>query len=124
VTARAVGGHVQLFSQTANAPVRWRLLSANNREIGRGVDEYPDAESCRVGVKVLQSIVDELDGIVRRTSSHEWAWQLRQDGQPIALSGRGFDRLIRCEQGLAQFLRSLRDAHIGPTLMVSDARRW
>lgn len=120
----AIGGHVQLFSQTAGAPVQWRLLSANNRDIGRGVDTYPDAESCRLGVKVLQSLVDELEGSVRRTSSHEWVWQLKHAGRPVALSGRGFDRLIRCEQGLAQFLFSLSRAQIGATLMVSHARRW
>ena len=120
----AVSGHVQLFARTANAPVRWRLLSGNNREAGRSADTYPDVESCRIGVKEVQATLDELDTIVRRTTSNEWAWQLVRAGQLVAVSGRGFDRLIRCEQGLAQFLHNIRQAEIGATLMVSHARRW
>ena len=119
-----VAGHVQLFSSTPEAPVRWRLLSGNNRETGRGVDTYPDVESCRVGVKDLQATLDGLDASVRRTPTNQWAWQLLLEGQIVAVSGRSFDRLIRCEQGLAHFLQHIRDAEIGATLMVSSARRW
>jgi hypothetical protein len=117
-------GHVQLFSTTPDAPVRWRLLSGNNRETGRGVESYADAESCRVGIKDLQATLDELDASVRRTGANQWVWQLLLDGQAVAVSGRSFDRLIRCEQGLAHFLEHIRDAEIGATLMVSSARRW
>lgn len=117
-------GHVQLFSRTNAAPVRWRLLSGNNRETGRGVDFYPDIETCRVGVKDFQATIDELDTSVRRTTTNEWAWQLLQSGQLVAVSGRSFDRMIRCEQGLAHFLEHIREAEIGAALMVSNARRW
>ena len=117
-------GHVQLFSQSEGSPIRWRLLSGNNRETGRGVDTYPDVESCRVGIKDLQATLDDLDASVRRTSANQWAWQLLRDGHFVAVSGRSFDRLIRCEQGLAHFLEHIRDAEIGAVLMVSGARRW
>ena len=117
-------GHVQLFARTSDAPVRWRLLSGNNREAGRSAASYPDAETARIAVKEFQVIVDELAPTVRRTTSNEWAWQLSRAGQVIAVSGRGFDRLIRCEQGLAQFLVNIRQAEISATLMVSHARRW
>ena len=117
-------GHVQLFARTADAPVRWRLLSGNNREAGRSAMSYPDAETARIAVKEFQIIVDELQPTVRRTTSNEWAWQLSHLGQLVAVSGRGFDRLIRCEQGLAQFLTNIRQAEISAALMVSHARRW
>lgn len=117
-------GHVQLFTRTSDAPVRWRLLSGNNRETGRGVDTYPDVESCKVGIKDLQSTVEDLDASVRRTSTNEWAWQLLREGRVVAVSGRSFDRLIRCEQGLAHFLEHIREAEIGATVMVSHSRRW
>lgn len=117
-------GHVQLFSTTNDAPVRWRLLSGNNRETGRGVESYQDMESARIGIKNLQETIGELDASVRRTTTNEWAWQLLFDGRPLAVSGRSFDRLIRCEQGLAHFLEHIREAEIGATLMVSHSRRW
>lgn len=128
MTSRAAGsgaaGHVQLFTRTADAPVRWRLLSGNNRETGRGAETFPDVETCRVGIKDLQTTIDELDASVRRTSANAWVWQLLLEGRTVAVSGRSFDRQIRCEQGLAHFLQHIRDAEIGSTLMVSDARRW
>lgn len=117
-------GHIQLFSRTFGAPVRWRMLSGNNREIGRGVESYPDLESCRIGVKEMQSQLHELEPGIRRMTSNEWAWLLARDSHVIAMSGHGFNRLIRCEQGLAQFLANVREAEIGLTLMVSESRRW
>jgi hypothetical protein len=117
-------GHIQLFSRTDRSPVRWRLLSANNRETGRGVESYRDVESCRVGIKDLQSVIDDLDAAVRRLGTKEWAWQLTRDGEPVIVSSRGFDRMIRCEQGLTHFLEQVRAAEIGTGVMISNARRW
>jgi hypothetical protein len=117
-------GHVQLFAATATAPVRWRLLSGNNRDSGRGTESFTDAESCRVAIKALQVALDEVDPSLRRSATNQWVWQVTYGDRVVAVSGRGFDRLIRCEQGLAQFLLQLRDAEIGATLMISNARRW
>jgi len=116
--------HVQLFAGTPDAPVRWRLLSGNNREIGRGAESFPDAESCRMAVKELQVCVDDLESSVRRDGGHVWTWQLRLGDRIVAASPRGFDRLIRCNYGLAQFRDELREAGVGAGLMVSHTRRW
>jgi hypothetical protein len=124
MTVTVNAGHIQLFSATPNSPVRWRLLSGNNRDAGRGTESYPDAESCRIGVKQLQAAISELEPSLRRTALNEWVWQVSLRGQVVAVSGRGFDRLIRCEQGLRQFVLHIRDAEIGSTLMVTNARRW
>lgn len=120
---RAIG-HVQLFSRSVGEPVQWRMLSGNNREIGRGVDSYPDTESARLGVKELQSLLEALEAGVRRNTSNEWVWHLSLEGRLVAVSGHGFNRLIRCEQGLTQFQATIRVAEVGPALMVSDSRRW
>lgn len=120
----APGCRIQLFARTPVEPVRWRLLSSNNREIGRGVDSYPDAEGCRIAVKNLQAGLDELEGVVRRADSHAWAWQLVADGRPVAVSSHGYDRQIRCARGLAQFMDELQDAVIAAEVMTSHARRW
>jgi hypothetical protein len=123
--ASAARAHVQLFANTPSSPVRWRLLSGNNREIGRSVDEFADAETCRLAIKDLQNALDELTSSVRRTVSNEWTWELTRGTAPVAVSGpRGFDRMIRCKQGLSSFLLLVPDADIGTTSMVSHARRW
>ena len=116
--------HVQLFARGPDAPVRWRLLSRNNREIGRGAELFDDAEACRIAVKELQTVVDELEPSVRRDGSHSWIWQLSLADQLVAASAHGFDRLIRCNRGLDQFRAEIRVATIGAGLMLSDTRRW
>jgi hypothetical protein len=122
--ARVPSDHVQLFAQTSQGPVRWRLLSGNNRELGRGLGLFADEEECRVAVKQLQCEMGGLLSRVRPTPPNQWIWELRRAGVPIATSGHPFDRLVRCERGLAQFVDRMADAPITATVMLSDARRW
>lgn len=117
-------GHIQLFCAAPNSPVRWRLLSGNNRDAGRGADAYSDIESCRIAVKELQSILGEVRTSMRRSTLNEWVWQASLHNHVIASAGRGFDRLIRCEQAMSHFLVNFRDAEIGAVVMVTNARRW
>jgi hypothetical protein len=115
---------VQLFANTPSAPVRWRLLSSNNREIGRGGESFADAETCRIAVKELQTVIDEFESVVRRANRNSWIWQLLRDEQLIAMSAHGYDRQIRCGRGLAQFLAEMRQAGISSGVTISQARRW
>ena len=116
--------HVQLFASGATAPVRWRLLSGNNRDMGRGVDLFDDAEACRVALKQLQTDAADLLPKVRRLSPSSWQWEIVLDGVAVAAAGHTFDRLIRCEQGMTQFLEHFAAAPIGGGVMLSDSRRW
>ena len=122
--ARVPSDHVQLFAQTSDGPVRWRLLSGNNRELGRGLGLFADEAECRVAVKELQCEMGSLLSRVRPTAANQWVWELRRGGVPVAVAGHSFDRLVRCERGLAQFVGRMADAPISDTVMVSDARRW
>lgn len=121
---RAAGCRVQLFARTPSDAVRWRLLSSNNREIGRGLESYPDAESCRLAVKELQARLDYAETVVRRADPNAWVWQLLIAGRPVAASAHGYDRQIRCGRGVLQFRVELRDAQIITEVMTSHARRW
>jgi hypothetical protein len=116
--------HIQLFANTYESPLRWRLLSANNREIGRGVAEFADEEACRLAVKHLQNGIEELESSVRRAASSEWTWELTAAGEPAVRSGHSFARQIRCEQGLLQFRHHVVEAKVGRNVLVSGARRW
>ncbi len=123
VTA-SVPERIQLFAVSATSPVRWRLLSGNNRELGRGLGSFLDAEECRIAIKELQSDMGGMLSRVRPVPPNAWTWELRRGGVPIAVSGHAFDRLIRCERGLAHFVERLGVAPIAETVMASDARRW
>lgn len=116
--------HIQLFGAAANAPIRWRLLSGNNRDMGRGSDEFDDAESARVTLKQLQTDAGDLVPRVRRVSPSSWLWEIVLDDVPIAAAGHPFDRLIRCEQGMTQFLKNFATAPIGTGVMLTESRRW
>jgi hypothetical protein len=116
--------HIQMFALDASAPVRWRLLSGINRELGRGVAGYDSLESCRLGIKHLQSVTSELEPAVQRHGSSTWVWMLSYEGEQVATSGHRYDRLIRCQQGLTHFIAQLAECEIGPVLMVTQARRW
>jgi hypothetical protein len=116
--------HIQLFGTSASAPVRWRLLSGNNRDMGRGVEQFDDSEVCRIGIKQLQADAAELRARVRRVTPSRWHWEIVLDELVVAAAGHPFDRLIRCEQGMAQFLENFGAAPIGAVVMLSDARRW
>jgi hypothetical protein len=51
----------QLYALGRDGSVNWRLLGGNNRDLGRGVDPYPDAESCRLGIKNLLARLDRAE---------------------------------------------------------------
>lgn len=121
---RPAAAHFQIFAPRETAPVRWRLLSGNNRELGRGVAEYLDAATCHIAIKELVAGLDELKPEIRRSHVHRWTWELRQHGEPIASSSHLFDRQIRCTQGLSQFLLAALHAVVNADVMVSASRRW
>jgi len=115
---------VQLYAATSDAPVHWRLLSGNNRENGRGLDSYSDFESCRIAIKELQCYAVDLERRIRRAEPNRWVWELQLDGVPVATAGHAFDRLIRCEQAVAQFVVQFADAVVNPVVVVTATRRW
>lgn len=120
----AAPGFVQMFAWAADEPLRWRLLAGNNREAGRGMQTYRDAQGCRVAVESLRESLDQAETVVRRAASNLWAWQLQMNGLTIASAGREYDRMIRCEQAADAFIRGLRVAPIHDAVIISNSRRW
>lgn len=120
----AAGAHIQLFAGTRSGPVRWRLLSRNNREIARSIAGFDTVTACAGAVGELRDQLSGAHASIRRTESHAWVWELSLAGVPCVAGGRRFDRMIRCQQGLDSFLALMVDAAIGPRLMVSSDRRW
>ena len=83
----------RLASSDGTAGIGWRLLGANNRELGRSALASPDAESALSGDA----------HIVHDPRTGHWAWHLDDDGEVVATSGRGFRHERECRYNLEQF---------------------
>ena len=123
-TVRASRSHIQLYAFDDQSPVRWRVLSGNNRELGRGSGEFADRESCVLGIKHLQNVITQLDvGIRRAPTGATWVWELSLGGVSVANSGHSYDRLIRCRQSFAHFVAQLIVCEVRGGLMLTHSRR-
>jgi uncharacterized protein YegP (UPF0339 family) len=117
------GAHFQIYGASPRSPLRWRLLSGNNRDIGRGVDEFPTPESCHEAIASLRKVVGEMEVVLKRIG-HEWTWQLVDGDAPVVIAGHNYDRKIRCERALDQFVQRAASAPTSPKIMLSATRRW
>ena len=88
--------------------VAWRIVSGNNREMGRSAVVFEDLASCLAGIEELQNADERLEPRMSLDSrrSHWW-WSIGLDGQPVAMSSRGYDRGRECGASLAGFLKAL-----------------
>lgn len=123
-TIAGTGYQFQLFMRTAGGAVNWRLLSANNREVGRGTIAYSDAEQCLRAIDDLRAHEDELVGRVRRGADNRWSWQLLLDDRVVAVASRPADRMIRAESSLAALRASLAGAAVRSSVVTTESRRW
>jgi hypothetical protein len=117
------GAHFQIYGLSLSSPLRWRLLSGNNRDIGRGFAEFPTLASCHKAIERLRRDVYELEVVLKRTG-HEWTWQLLDTDTPVVIAGHNYDRKIRCERALQQFVERAVGAPVNTNVMLSAARRW
>src|ERR1700722_11833502 len=116
--------HFQLFAADWKSDTRWRLLSANNRELGRSFLSHPNAESCLLAIKELLLVIDELVTQIRRREENLWQWLLVADDGPVAISGHAYDRQIRSQEAASRFRDHARSARVGETVMLTTTRRW
>ena len=84
--------------------VGWRLLGANNRELGRSALSYADAEAALASIGRVRALVASGDAhIIHDRGTGLWAWHLDDAGALVANSGRGFRHERECRYNLEQF---------------------
>jgi hypothetical protein len=116
--------HVQLYQRGVGSAVRWRVLSANNRDMGRCVLDYADEADCVRGIADFLASLDELTTSLQRAADNRWTFRLLRGDVPVVTSGRGFDRRTRCEQAAARFIELISDAEVRPGVaLLSPSRR-
>ncbi|WP_042398630.1 hypothetical protein [Streptacidiphilus carbonis] len=85
--------------------VGWRLVGANNRELGRGVPRFAEEQACREAVLRLRADMARAVVTVHRVQPGAmWAWRIAVDEVAAAASGRAYRRQRECQYNLAQFL--------------------
>jgi hypothetical protein len=87
----------------ADAAVTWRLLSSNNRDLGRAARLYPDVETCLRTVRHLQGVVADAVAVTSRDGRAQWTWRLQVDAVDVAVSSRAYQRRVQSEYACAAF---------------------
>lgn len=99
----------------------WRLVGANNREIGRSAQAFTDAASCRTGISFLRRQLGHLEARISCDESTRWSWRLDLNGQPVAQSARVYMRRREAVANLEQFLAAAPTATAPGTLHAAPA---
>ncbi len=107
-----------LYSSPPSGGVRWRLLGANNRELGRSCLAYPDIDLCRAGLATTLLELTLLVPAVMRVDRGHWGWRLRADGRDVVGSAHAFDRRPSCQAACARFIEQAPHASVRDTLTV------
>jgi hypothetical protein len=94
--------------------VTWRLLSSNNRDLGRSAEIFPDVRSCQVMVRRLQLLVGDVTVIQMRAGRVDWSWRVRLEGAEVAVSSRTYQRRIQAESACTVFLALVPEAAVAP----------
>ncbi|MGW7369048.1 hypothetical protein ACWGI8_37915 [Streptomyces sp. NPDC054841] len=89
-------------------PVGWRLIGANNRELGRSAEAFAGPEECAAAMIELREKVAEARVLLSMPdTAGSWTWRLELDGRAVAVAGRPYLRQRECQYNLSQFLAAV-----------------
>jgi hypothetical protein len=102
----------------------WRLIGANNRELGRSADGYVSYQGARLAVMRLQQGVGRVvQHSTTDPSTGRWGWRVDLDGASVAVSGRWYERDQDARLGAAKFVAlALRAALADGVVTLYDPR--
>jgi uncharacterized protein YegP (UPF0339 family) len=111
-------------AEHVGALVRWRLLSANNRQLGRSAELFHGVAEAREAAAAIRDGADSLEQyVVRLTSPVRWGWSLVLDGMVVAVSGRGYEGERTALHALDLFLSAATQAPLDPSHDVIPPQR-
>jgi hypothetical protein len=96
--------------------VAWRLLTNNNRDLGRGAAFYPDVVSCADAVRQLQRGLVAARSAMVRSGRTTWTWRITVDGREVAASSRTYQRRVQAESACTVFLSLAAAAEIADNI--------
>jgi hypothetical protein len=95
----------------------WRLLSSNNRDLGRAPARYATPVDCLAAVHRLRRSLREVGSAAIREGL-VWGWQAEHAGNPVAVSSRRYQRRVQAESACAAFLRLAAGAAVADTVRL------
>jgi hypothetical protein len=108
----------------ADAPVTWRLLSGNNRDLGRAAQSFPDATACLAAIERLRvALAEPVVTVTSPDGRSRWTWRIAVDSVDGAVSSRVYQRRVQAESACAVFLGLAADAPVtGVVRLVGSGR--
>ncbi|BCJ70670.1 hypothetical protein CS0771_02140 [Catellatospora sp. IY07-71] len=107
------------FYERACAGVTWRLLSSNNRDLGRSGTGFPDVDACLRAVDEVRAAVTEVEPVIHRVSRLAWAWRLDAAPGAVAIASRAYQRRVQAQTACDLFLRLAATAPVTPEVRQS-----
>lgn len=104
----------------------WQLVSANNRELARGIEVYETFEEARAQVGILVTASGSLTVEYTSEAGHGlYGWYLKLDGRPVATCARWYltERDRRSSISLATRSLPVAAVHAGARLTESLSER-
>lgn len=83
--------------------IGWRVIGANNRELGRGALPAGSVDEACQAVRAAQLTFDRQMSRVLLDAGAFWSWHMSLDGHPVTVSSRGYHRQRECDYSLEQF---------------------
>jgi len=91
----------------------WRLLGANNRELGRGSSASKSIDDCADEASTLSAQCELIVFAHRRERSNEgWTWNGAFDRREVVRSSRSFRRERECMYNVEAFSEALSTAEV------------
>ncbi|MEU1618033.1 hypothetical protein ABZ479_12130 [Streptomyces sp. NPDC005722] len=88
--------------------IGWRLVGANNRELGRSAGTYASLAECQAAVLMLREHIGQVRAQLSMAhAGGTWTWRVELGGKDVAVSGRTYHRLRECQQNLGRFLAAV-----------------
>lgn len=112
--------------------VTWRLVGANNHELGRSPYVHGTLADCCTAVERLQGRIEEAAPLVTMSSGTStgaaggagaWTWQLALDGDCAAVSTRTFRRQRECRHSCELFLAAAAGAQVASAITYTRRLR-
>jgi hypothetical protein len=90
----------------------WRLLSNNNRDLGRAVSIFEGVDGCLVAVEYLRRNAGRATPVSLRAGRADWTWRVQVDQVPVAVSSRRYQRRVQAEYACGVFLGLVEGASV------------
>jgi hypothetical protein len=97
----------------------WRLMGANNRELGRSVSSFPAYSECLDAIAQLRLGAERLTtSAFANSRSGRWGWRIDFEGQAVAACGHWYEREREARSSLSNFATALVIAEIAEGVMT------